>query len=358
MAIVTYSEFPTSVLRIDYSRFLSEILAVDAAVSGDANSISAINTIIRTGGYPAYEPIVTTIDIEMTGSFTYGVLGTVSGTVDGLTASVEGTTLFTVSALGIDVAQLWAAMQAGTAADFYLLAGDDAITGSSRNESIFGHDGDDTISGLGGYNRLFGGDGDDTLIGGDDGNSLYGGRGHDRLTGGESRDSLYGGGLRDFMNGGAKSDYFYGGGGGDRIRGEAGNDVIYGQKGNDRAFGGNGADRIHGDDGDDMLAGGAGNDKIGGGSGNDTLTGGLGDDVFIFERFNTAGTCGLDTVTDLEAGDKLILTGVGAKVSVIIAQVGDDVTVGLQDNLITLLDTTVAEVEAAIQTQSYSYYYY
>ncbi|MEM1427886.1 MAG: DUF4347 domain-containing protein [Pseudomonadota bacterium] len=67
-----------------------------------------------------------------------------------------------------------------------------------------------------------------------------------------------------------------------------------------------GAQDITGSAGSDALDGGAGQDSLGAGAGADTLTGGTGDDTFRGTLSELDG----DTITDLAAGDRIVLTGV------------------------------------------------
>jgi len=87
--------------------------------------------------------------------------------------------------------------------------------------------------------------------------------------------------------------------------------------------GGNGNNVFHGLGGDDYLSGGNGNDTLDGGDGNDilvggdeadTLTGGAGADRFVYtdhwqsqEQANER-----DTITDLDASDKIDLSAVSS----------------------------------------------
>ncbi|CCO49312.1 putative Glycoside hydrolase fused with Serralysin-like metalloprotease [Vibrio nigripulchritudo SOn1] len=75
--------------------------------------------------------------------------------------------------------------------------GNDTVTGSNHDDSIFGGSGNDVISGLNGNDRLYGGSGDDDIRGGGGANDIYGNDGNDeirtsqgRVDGGRGFDTL------------------------------------------------------------------------------------------------------------------------------------------------------------------------
>lgn len=71
--------------------------------------------------------------------------------------------------------------------------GDDILTGTAANNSIWGGAGNDVITGLDGADRLYGDAGNDTIYGGDGDDLLDGREGNDRLYGQRDVDDLYGG---------------------------------------------------------------------------------------------------------------------------------------------------------------------
>lgn len=77
-------------------------------------------------------------------------------------------------------------------ARFFLIDGDNAITGEDSDDMLRSGRGDDTVLGLGGNDMLLGERGDDVLDGGDGDDSLMGGIGDDRLDGGLGYDVLVG----------------------------------------------------------------------------------------------------------------------------------------------------------------------
>jgi Ca2+-binding RTX toxin-like protein len=87
-------------------------------------------------------------------------------------------------------------------------AGNDVITGNSRDNFFDGGLGDDTIRGLGGNDVIHGGSGADSLYGDDScgcfmgADSLYGDSGDDHLFGGPGIDYLDGGSGQDYLDGG------------------------------------------------------------------------------------------------------------------------------------------------------------
>lgn len=73
-------------------------------------------------------------------------------------------------------------------------AGNDRLTVTSADASLYGDAGDDTLKlGQGGRNFAFGGEGNDTLYSGPTSSNLFGGEGDDLMIAGEGTDRLYGG---------------------------------------------------------------------------------------------------------------------------------------------------------------------
>lgn len=85
---------------------------------------------------------------------------------------------------------------------------------------------------------------------------------------------------------------------------------------------GSGDDRISANNNDDKLNGGAGADTLNGVGGNDLLTGGSGADIFYYESYNN----GLDTITDLAAGDVVRVNGRNFNAQSVILGDGTSVT--------------------------------
>ena len=83
---------------------------------------------------------------------------------------------------------------------------------------------------------------------------------------------------------------------GDSLQGGAGNDTLSGGGGADTLIGAGNLDRLDGGAGADVLSGGTGADTLIGGAGNDTYTG-------------SASEMNGDTISGLEAGDKIVITG-------------------------------------------------
>lgn len=106
----------------------------------------------------------------------------------------------------------------------------------------------------------------------------FGGDGDEALSGMSNRDRLYGGGGNDTLNGNAGDDYLEGNAGIDKLDGGVGNDELYGGSGDDARIHDSG---LYGREGDDALYGEAGNDTLDGGTGRDLLVGGLGQDHLI-----------------------------------------------------------------------------
>ncbi|MEM1130028.1 MAG: calcium-binding protein [Pseudomonadota bacterium] len=180
--------------------------------------------------------------------------------------------------------------------------GSDMINGNSGGDSLYGGPGDDTLDGgsYGLFNRdwLWGGAGDDVLKNassqeGGDGNDrltgtentdyLLGGQGKDTLTGGKGQDFLEGEGGDDRLYGGNQSDALYGGRGDDTLRGDGGNDDLWGERGKDYLKGDDGDDTLNGGSDNDTIRGGDGKDRIEDGKGDDLMFGGGGRDTFLFD---------------------------------------------------------------------------
>ncbi|MFC1385690.1 MAG: calcium-binding protein, partial [gamma proteobacterium symbiont of Clathrolucina costata] len=106
----------------------------------------------------------------------------------------------------------------------------------------------------------------------------FGGDGDEALSGMSNRDRLYGGGGNDTLNGNAGDDYLEGNAGIDKLDGGVGNDELYGGSGDDARIHDSG---LYGREGDDALYGEAGHDTLDGGAGRDLLVGGLGQDHLI-----------------------------------------------------------------------------
>ncbi len=149
-----------------------------------------------------------------------------------------------------------------------------------------------------------------------------GGAGDDAIIGSAGQDSLTGGLGADLLTGGAGSDTYYvdnaadviveqAAGGSDRIIASMdwtlGAEIerlsLAGTAGL-RGTGNGLANHLDGNAGANLLDGAAGNDTLNGGAGDDTLTGGSGADIFRV-------SLGTDLITDLGAGDVLIVAGGG-----------------------------------------------
>ncbi len=93
--------------------------------------------------------------------------GLKGGTVTGFSGTIQGRGSFTITGLSVPVASLQALAPRTDAAALIdanglLLAGDDLITGSSRNDALRGGPGHDTLIGGAGDGVLDGGAGHDT----------------------------------------------------------------------------------------------------------------------------------------------------------------------------------------------------
>ncbi|XPV69995.1 MAG: hypothetical protein ACNI25_05315 [Halarcobacter sp.] len=238
-------------------------------------------------------------------------------------------------------------------------SGNDTLTGSSLQNTLFGGDGNDTLFGNADSNVLDGEAGTDTadyssistgvginanldsgttdkveynllsvdtlisienirgsknsdeIIGDktDNVDNLFEGMASgDTINGGSGNDTIYGNNINnnisggidgdDKLSGGTGDDSIYGQGGDDTLYGNDGNDILDGGIGNDKLSGGTGDDSIYGQGGDDTLYGNDGNDILDGGIGDDTLSGGTGDDSIY-------GQSGDDTLIGNDGNDIL-----------------------------------------------------
>jgi len=152
-----------------------------------------------------------------------------------------------------------------------------SLTGSSRNDKVYG------------------GAGDDILVGNAGNDTLSGGAGADRMEGGAGNDIYYVDNVNDVVIEAAAS-------GTDtiyttinyqldelqqieslRVDGTVGLTLI-GSTRNDKIYGGSGSDTLVGGLGNDTLTGNDGNDILNGEAGIDVMTGGLGDDVYYVDN--------------------------------------------------------------------------
>ncbi|HEV8407163.1 MAG TPA: hypothetical protein VGQ34_04440, partial [Sphingomicrobium sp.] len=244
--------------------------------------------------------------------------------------------------------------------------GADFLVGGPAGDTIDGLGGNDVIHGLGGDDVLHGGAGDDIIDGGPGNDTIAGGPGTDILTGGDGTDTFV-------FQAGDGSDTITDLAPGETVQiagyttaqsiTQSGTDVILKLSDTDAItfshasvsavesvlsinmagvpiYGTVGGDIIHGTAGPDIINGLDGNDTLDGGAGDDVLTGGDGNDVFIVGDGN-------DTVTDLSAGDSIIVRGAFSAQSV--NQVGSNVVVALSNgNQLTVQNSDVASVESAM----------
>jgi serralysin len=164
---------------------------------------------------------------------------------------------------------------------------DNALTGNSAANKLFGLAGNDLIDGKGGADRLFGGTGDDTY---------YVDNYSDHLVevAGEGTDTVF-----------ASTKY--------KLAANVENLTItgtadlwaYGNDANNTLTGNSGINKLYGLGGSDALSGGSGNDWLEGGAGKDTLNGGSGNDSFVFRAgdFGGATTGTADVIQDFTNGE-------------------------------------------------------
>lgn len=189
-------------IPFDVPQALSSYFSPAATVSADATRIVATNSLDLAPGDHRYE-------ITRNGSFTYGPLNTVMGTVTAYTVSIAGFDLFALTGLALAATTLWADLQLPQGDGL----GDQHITGG--DDIVLAGAGSDWVLGGTGHDRRFGGDGDDDMFGNAGNDRLFGGSGHDGLMGGHGDDMLDGGAGNDFLKGGVGGDILSGGIGAD-----------------------------------------------------------------------------------------------------------------------------------------------
>lgn len=231
-------------------------------------------------------------------------------------------------------------------------AGDDIITGSHRNATVYD---------AGGDNFFDMGKGSDSIwLSGSGSSTVFGGAGRDTIHGGDGDDQLYGGNDLNTIDGGGGDDVISSSGG--ELLGNKGRDTFLPGPGLTTIDGGKGFDRIDysrfdhaisvnlpnqtvgglhsvanveqfvgtafadtmaagaapesflGRDGDDFLLGGSANDTLVGGHGSDTMAGGEGSDVFRFDAVNDSRPGDTDVIRDLTDSDIVDLSGIDADV--------------------------------------------
>lgn len=184
-------------------------------------------------------------------------------------------------------------------------ASDNVLSGTGRDDKMYGFAGNDTFYGRGGADEMHGGLGNDAYFVNHVGDRTIerAGEGYDSVhasldwTLAPNIEALF---LRDAADidgtGNALGNRIVGNGGANTLSGLAGNDDLRGQGGNDLLLGGTG---------NDTLSGGYGRDTLDGGPGNDVYLGGGGRDHFIFRS-------GQDVVQDFQVGiDTAELVGGG-----------------------------------------------
>ncbi|MCC1480366.1 proprotein convertase P-domain-containing protein [Roseibaca sp. Y0-43] len=291
---------------------VGEIIDAEITINGNANPTDVQYITDEIFNINAYNGSIAAITAESNGSWLN--MATVTGDVE-VTLGAG-----TVRINGTQVASL-----TNVFSRVYLGDGDDQVTGSGRNDTIFTGRGEDSVIGNDGADRVFGGDGNDVLRGGNGNDTLHGNAGQDSLFGGNGNDTLNGNNGNDVLEGREGQDTLYGGHGNDKLFGNNNNDVLngnigqdtlYGGHGNDRLFGNNNNDVLHGNIGQDTLYGGHGNDRLFGNNNNDVLHGNIGQDTLSGGHGNDRlngnngndvlyGNLGRDTLSGGHGNDRL-----------------------------------------------------
>ena len=224
------------------------------------------------------------------------------------------------------------------------------INGNKGNDILKGTDGIDTINGGDGMDILIGGEGKDKLTGGKGGDVFLFevGDGIDTITDADMSDRIV---IADV----AKDELEFTRDKNDLIIQYSDNDkvivqkyftkkaeqrvheifasdglvenLVYTIKGNGKISGTADDDIIEGSENDDTISGIGGDDTLIGYGGNDTLTGGKGADVF---KFTT--TSGIDTITDAELGDKIVITDLMDVDSLVYKRIGNNLEIYYNEN--------------------------
>jgi Ca2+-binding RTX toxin-like protein len=98
----------------------------------------------------------------------------------------------------------------------------------------------------------------------------------------------------------------------DKVTLNKGGAAFHAWNGNDKVTGGNGFDTIWGDNGNDTLSGANSPDILYGGLGRDKLSGGGSSDAFIYTNVIDSTTGSIDTITDLNIVDMIVLDAIDA----------------------------------------------
>ncbi len=175
------------------------------------------------------------------------------------------------------------------------------IFGNEQNNALSGTSGDDRIYGLGGNDNLKGRLGNDILYGGDGDDSLYGNEGLDFMFGGAGNDTYYFDDLGDVVS--EETVAGVDDGGTDRVYATV--SYIFGNFIERATLIGTLAADLTGNAAVNSLTGNSAANTLNGGGGKDTLAGGAGGDVFAFGFATAAST---DKVTDFAANDLIGIT--------------------------------------------------
>lgn len=271
--------------------YYSSLFNAAGARTADSTSISAKSDVNAFGSL-VYRPSSQgdtspgdfALDLELKGSFSYGALGTVYGSVTTYSVSYRGEVVATVTGMSADAGDFWLSLLSAVDGDHVPIAfhGNDKLFGSSASDLMRGGGGDDLLKGFAGNDVLAGNLGNDTI---------RGGLGIDSINGGK------------------------------------GQDTIHGDMGNDHIWGGEGRD---------TLNGGFGLDELEGGAGNDTLRGGGGKDIFVFS-VQQSSDVGEDKILDWRAGEGIQIRGLPDPSLVTVVQAGEDTVIYYLTNAITVV---------------------
>lgn len=378
---------------------LFDFFHVVDATTATATEITGRTKVVEPNAFEEHPDVFLTFKID--GSFTYGNLGTVQGSVDRYSVSYNGQELVTVTEISAEASQFWTTLLSANVFDYLgvLFSGDDILYGPDGAAQMYGGPGDDSIYCGTGFNEVFAGAGNDKIVGqtgnhihggaGDDiiifdingGKIAYGDSGNDTIVrariqyGGLGDDTLSGGKRANNLNGDDGNDFLFGRSGNDRLNGGQGNDTLNGNSGNDNLNGDSGHDTILGNYGDDTLRGGGGNDMLHGGRGRDILYGEGGDDVvnggrhedtlygssgasliggMHRDRFIFHGLSGDSRILDWgyygakgveHQGEQIVIEEISRFLPVTVTQAGDDTLIEYYIHTITVENSIATEIE-------------
>ncbi|MBK8455941.1 MAG: cadherin-like domain-containing protein [Phyllobacteriaceae bacterium] len=145
---------------------------------------------LAEGSFGLFENSATTG--EITPKLAVGLIQAIVGGYDYYGNGVRILSVVTTDT--VDISQ-WGTNGTGILTGYVVLThgGNDSVSGSAFDDSIFAGDGDDFVDGNAGGDRIYGGSGNDFLFGEDGDDDLYGNTGDDSISGGAGNNRVDGG---------------------------------------------------------------------------------------------------------------------------------------------------------------------